>query len=105
YTDMLATAGLTHLDVSLHGGTAAVHEYHTSVPGSFQQTVSGVRRARIAGLAVAISSVVTRSNVHTMPALAGVIAALDVKDWRVMLAQHVGRVVDDARRILPRWTT
>jgi pyruvate-formate lyase-activating enzyme len=105
YTDMLATAGLTHVDVSLHGPTASVHEFHTTVEGSFQQTVTGVGRARAAGLGTAITSVVTRSNVHLLSALAGVIAALDVRQWRVMLAQHVGRVAEDARRIVPRWTT
>jgi organic radical activating enzyme len=105
YTELLVNAGLTHVDVSLHGPTAAVHEFHTTVEGSFQQTVTGVRRARAAGLDAAITSVVTRSNVHLMPALAGVVAALDVRQWRLILAQHVGRVVEDAQRIVPRWTT
>jgi hypothetical protein len=41
YTELLVTAGLTHVDVSLHGPTAPVHEFHTTVEGSFQQTVAG----------------------------------------------------------------
>jgi len=104
YTELLVTAGLTHVDVSLHGPTAPVHEFHTTVEGSFQQTVAGVRRARAAGLETAITTVVTRSNVHLMSTLAGVVTALGVTQWRVAIAQHVGRVVDDARRIVPRWT-
>src|SRR4029077_2303905 len=90
YTAQLAAAGLTHVDVSLHGSTAVVHEFHTTIPGSFQQTTSGVRRSLAAGLGTAVTTVVTRSNVHDMAALAALVAALHVHDWRIILAQSVG---------------
>ncbi len=50
------------LDVSLHGSTAAMHDWHTCVPGSFAQTVQGLRNAHLEGIAVGVTTVVTRSN-------------------------------------------
>jgi len=38
----LVDSGITHLLISLHGGTAAVHDEATDVPGSFEQTVAGI---------------------------------------------------------------
>lgn len=62
YAAALKEAGADALDVSLHGSSAAMHEYHTAVPGSFAQTVTGIAHAREAGMDVGVSVVITRSN-------------------------------------------
>jgi MoaA/NifB/PqqE/SkfB family radical SAM enzyme len=62
YAQELASAGVDGLDVGLHGSSAVMHDYHTNVPGSFAQTVRGTSHAVKAGMRVAISCVVTRSN-------------------------------------------
>jgi MoaA/NifB/PqqE/SkfB family radical SAM enzyme len=62
YAEELAAAGVDALDVGLHGSSAAMHDYHTNVPGSFAQTVRGVSHAVTAGMRVAVTCVVTRSN-------------------------------------------
>jgi len=54
--EALKGAGLTAVEVALYGSTAALHDYHTRCPGSFRQTVSGVRASRSAGLRCALSS-------------------------------------------------
>jgi radical SAM protein with 4Fe4S-binding SPASM domain len=48
--------------ISLHGPDAATHEAFSGVPGSFDETVSNVRRAVDAGLDVALSLVINRHN-------------------------------------------
>jgi radical SAM protein with 4Fe4S-binding SPASM domain len=48
--------------VSLHGPDAATHEAFSGVPGSFDETVSNVRRAADADVDVAISIVINRRN-------------------------------------------
>lgn len=62
YARALAEAGVDALDVSLHGSTAAIHDYHTTVSGSFAQTLTGMAHARDAGIAIGTTTVVTRSN-------------------------------------------
>ena len=105
YTAQLAAAGLTHVDISLHGANAEIHEFHTTVPESFRQTIAGIRRSLAAALGTAVTTAVTRSNVHGMTAVATVLATLGVRHWRVILTQSVGRAATDARRLLPRWET
>lgn len=50
------------LDVSLHGSTAVMHDWHTGTEGSFAQTVQGLRNARAERLPAGVTVVVTRSN-------------------------------------------
>lgn len=56
------TATCEGLLVSLHGPDAATHEAFCGVPGSFDETVSNIRRATDAGMDVATSIVITNSN-------------------------------------------
>lgn len=62
YAERLGAAGLSSVNISLHGATEEMHDYHTHVLGSFRQTVAGLRRVRAAKLPTAISVVITRSN-------------------------------------------
>ncbi len=57
--DIAACEGLL---VSLHGPDAATHEAFSGMPGSFDETVTNVRRATGAGLDVAASIVINHNN-------------------------------------------
>ena len=64
------------LDVSMHGSTEAMHDYHTATPGSFKQTAIGLRNAAAEGVLCGVTTVVTRSNYR-----------------------HLAEIVDCARRL------
>jgi MoaA/NifB/PqqE/SkfB family radical SAM enzyme len=61
----LIDAGLTHLDVPLLGGSAAVHDTVAGAPGSFDETVTGVRNAA-EQLEVRFHLVVVRQNLDDL---------------------------------------
>ncbi|HYD46792.1 MAG TPA: radical SAM protein [Terriglobales bacterium] len=67
----LLQSGITHLLISLHGGSAAVHDEATGAPGSFEQTVAGIDNviaARPAGVEMGVNVTITRGNVdHLLP--------------------------------------
>ena len=48
--------------ISLHGATSYTHEAFTGVPGSFEETVTNIRRAAAASLSVTTSTVITKQN-------------------------------------------
>jgi MoaA/NifB/PqqE/SkfB family radical SAM enzyme len=67
----LLDSGLTHLLISLHGATAAVHEAATDTPGSFEQTMSGIDNAmavRPPDVPTGMNVTIARGNVdHLLP--------------------------------------
>lgn len=102
YVDELVNAGVSHLDVSLHGHTPEVHDYHTTVEGSFKHTAKGILNANRAGLHVGVTTVVTRSNFRHLPALASLLAKLKVDAWHITAARPLGAGASPAERIVPR---
>jgi MoaA/NifB/PqqE/SkfB family radical SAM enzyme len=77
-TARLLDSGITHLLISLHGATAAVHDAATDAPGSFEQTVAGIDNVmalRPAHVDTGMNVTIVRCNVdHLMPLTALAVA-------------------------------
>ncbi len=97
----LTAAGVTSLDVSLHGDSEALHDYHTGTEGSFRQTALGIRRARAARLELGVSVVVTRSNYRHLSGIVRVAHTLGGRAVRFVLARPLGAALENAARIVP----
>lgn len=95
-----ASARLT-LDVSLHGSTAPMHDYHTATPGSFGHTVTGLNNARAAGLPFAVTAVITRSNFRHLGEIVRLAAALGARAVQLSLPAPHGRAARAADRVIP----
>lgn len=96
-----ATSPRLSLDVSIAGSTEAMHDYHTGTPGSFKQTVLGLRNARAEKLRAVMSCVVTRSNFRHLAEIVRLAHAVGVTGLRFVLAQPVGRALDARDRVVP----
>lgn len=101
YAKALAEAGVDALDVSLHGSTSAMHDYHTSVAGSFSHTLTGLAQAKRAGLAVGVTTVVTRSNFRHLADIVRTAHARGASAIHFSIAAPEGRALIERHRILP----
>ncbi len=101
YARELQAAGLSAIDVSLLGSSAAMHDYHTGTPGAFSQTVQGMRQARAAGVVVVASCVMTRSNFRHLADIVRVAHAAGASSIRFRFAARAGRVLQAPDRIVP----
>lgn len=99
YARDLYAQGLTAADVSLLGSTAAMHDYHTATPGSFGQTVRGIRHARAAGILVVVSCVITRSNFRHLADLVRVAHGAGASGVRFRFPAAMGRAKDAWARV------
>lgn len=88
------------LDVSLHGSTAPMHDYHTSTPGSFGQTVKGLANARAAGIPFAVTTVVTRSNFRHLAEIVRLAGALGARAVELAIAAPLGSAARAADRVI-----
>jgi MoaA/NifB/PqqE/SkfB family radical SAM enzyme len=100
FAQELAAAGVTALDVSLHGATEAMHDYHTGTAGSFRQTVAGLGRARAARLAVGITTVVTRSNFRHLAEIVRVAHTLGARAVQLAAVTPAGNAILNAPRLM-----
>lgn len=101
-TASLAAAGLTDVHVTVLGGEAAVHDYHTGVEGSFRELVAGLGVARAQGLQIVATTVTTRSNYRVLNSIAPLLKSRDVSAWQLAMPLVAGRAVPAMDRVIPR---
>jgi hypothetical protein len=98
----LAAAGLSDVHLSIHGGVAAAHDYHTRIDGSFAQALATLSEARAVGLDVAVTTVLTRSNARGLGDLARVLSMRSASAWCITVPRVRGRASDLFDRVVPR---
>lgn len=99
----LVDAGVTGLDVSLHGAVPAVHDYHTRVPGSFLHTVKGLSNATGLPVEPGVTTVVTRSNFRHLGSVVALLARLGVRHWHASATRGFGGAAAGFDRLVPRF--
>lgn len=85
-----AAGGRLWLEVSLQGSTKEMHDFHTAVPGSFAQTVAGLRNARAAAIPTGLSTVLTRSSYRHVAELVRLAHAVGCGAVRAELSVPLG---------------
>jgi len=100
--DALIDAGLTEVSPALHGPDPGVHDPLTRAPGSFKQTLRGIRNARARGLPVVLNSVVVRGNVRALPRMAELFVRLDLASFQFAFVHALGTAGDDIEGVMPR---
>ncbi|GMV98540.1 MAG: hypothetical protein AMXMBFR83_28900 [Phycisphaerae bacterium] len=93
----LAAGGLSQFAVSLDGSCPAIHDDFRGVAGAFDRTLEVIRVARAAGLPIQINTTVSRHNFADLPAMAELLAGLDIVLWSVFFLVPVGRGQADQR--------
>ncbi|MDA8344815.1 MAG: radical SAM protein [Thermaerobacter sp.] len=78
---------------SLDGGTAAAHQAMRG-EGTFEIALRGYRRFLDAGLWTELQCVVTRFNIHSIPALLDVALELGINRLKFVFVNPVGRAAD-----------
>ena len=101
FAQNLKNAGADALDISLQGSTGPMHDYHTQTPGSWAQTILGIKRARETGFRIGISTVITRSNFRHLSEIARLAQHLGAEAFHLSLALPYGRAAKSWARVIP----
>lgn len=101
--DQLVAAGLSDLHLSIHGASAAAHDYHTDRPGSLAACLAVSSRAQRAGLTIVATTVVTRSNFRELPKLPPALKRRGIAGWLLEPVHPFGRAADRFARVVPRF--
>jgi MoaA/NifB/PqqE/SkfB family radical SAM enzyme len=87
----LADAGVHAISLSLDGATAARHDTLRGVSGCFERTLNAARAAAQIALSVQVNTLVSAETADDLPAVLGLVTALDAARWSLFFLVSVGR--------------
>jgi hypothetical protein len=102
FAERLVAAGLTDAHFSIHGATAAAHDYHTGVDGSWRAALAGLAAVRALGATAVVTTVLTRSNFRELSALPALLTARGAAAWQIAVPQAGGEAAAGFDRVIPR---
>jgi len=102
FCEGIVEAGGNEFALSIHGPTAEIHDFLTRVPGSFEQTVQGIKNLRSLDQHILTNSVVTKSNYLHLPELAHFLVGLGVDQLQMAFVHAVGNADKNFDYIVPR---
>ena len=88
--------------VSLHGNIRELHDWLTSSPGSFEQTIQGIRNLKLLKKTVISETVITKSNYPHLPEIAKLLIKLGVDRLRFKFPKPTGIARENAPSIIPK---
>ena len=102
FVDELVGAGANEFSPALHGHVAALHDWLTGAPGSFDQTCRGIRNVKERGMFVLTNSVITKPNFRHLADLARLLVRLGVDQYQLAFVHPVGSAGANFDAIVPR---
>jgi len=97
-------AGATLFSPALHGADAKTQDFLTGIPGSFMQTIQGIRNLKKLGQYVMTNSVITKKNYKQIPKLAKLLVDLGVDQFQFAFVHILGSAAENKNWLVPRKT-
>ncbi len=98
-------AGANCFGLALHGSTKAVHDKLTRAPGSFDQTVQGIRNLKKLNQLVLMNTVISKPNYKDLPKIAKLFSSLGVEQFQfafIHINQKIRNSPERIEKIVPR---
>lgn len=92
YCKDIVEAGANEFSPAIHGSTPKLHDYLTRVPGSFNQTVQGIKNLKSLGQSILTNTVITKSNYKDLPNLAKLLVNLKVNQYQFAF-MHINTII------------
>lgn len=95
-------AGANEFGVSIHGHIPELHDYLTSSPGSFYQTVKGIKNLKELSQPVFTNTVIVKSNYRHLPQIAKLLVDLGVDQFQFAFVHALGSAKENFESVVPR---
>ncbi|EJL25068.1 Y-X(10)-GDL-associated radical SAM protein [Caulobacter sp. AP07] len=97
--DEAAEAGLQGVGVSIDG-LPDLHDRVRGVPGSYDQAIDALRRAKARGMAVSVNTQIGAETAEHLPELMDRIIEAGATHWQIQLTVAMGNAVDNPELLL-----
>ncbi|MCX7641645.1 MAG: radical SAM protein [Elusimicrobiales bacterium] len=104
FLKQLINAGVNEISPAVHGHIASLHDKLTHSPGSFNQTITGIKNAKKHNIYVLTNTVITSLNYKYLPEIAKLLVYLKVDQFQFAFIHIIGRGWENRSWIVPKKT-
>jgi MoaA/NifB/PqqE/SkfB family radical SAM enzyme len=101
FTRAMVEAGMNEFSPALNGHIPELHDFLSSVPGAWKQTVQGIRNVRRYVVKIITNTVVTKPNYRFLRKIAAIIVKLGVDQYQLAFAHPAGKSWTNFDSIVP----
>lgn len=102
FCEQTIAAGATEFSPALHGHKAEIHDFLTSSPGSFDQTIQGIKNLKALNQRVLTNTVITKRNYKFLPQIAKLFVDLDVDQFQFAFPHITGSMAENKKWLTPQ---
>ncbi|MFW6025553.1 MAG: radical SAM protein [Candidatus Woesearchaeota archaeon] len=103
YLKEMFSAGANEFSPALHGHTPQVHDYLTRSPGSWSQTVKGIKNVKKLGGRVVANSVLVKPNYRYLPQMAELFVSLGADQFQFAFMHALGNADVNFESLMARY--
>jgi MoaA/NifB/PqqE/SkfB family radical SAM enzyme len=92
-------AGATSFALALHGSNKEIHDSLTAAPGSFRQTLQGIKNLKKLKQRVLLNTVINKINYKDLPETARLLVSLGVDQFQFAF-MHICKMIEDDPRLI-----
>ncbi len=102
FAQKLVAAGATEFGPSLHGSTAQMHDSLVQCKGAFEQTVQGMKNAKLLEVPTLTNTVITKANYLSCVEIARLLLDLGADQFQLAFVHPQGNAYSNFGLIVPR---
>lgn len=95
-------AGMTEFSPALHGHNSEIHDFCTTRPGSWRQTVLGIYNVKKLGVRTISNTVICKQNYKYLPEIANLLLKLKVDQYQFAFVHMLGNARVYYKEVVPR---
>jgi len=94
FTNKIIDAGANYFKFTVNAHTAKIHDFLSQVPGSFNQTIKGLKNVKAMGRTVEANILINKQNYRFLPQTVKFLVDLGVSQFTLISPSYIGNALD-----------
>jgi len=93
FTAKIIKAGANYFKFTVNAHTEKIHDFLSQVPGSFNQTIAGLKNVKATGRTVEVNILVNKQNYKFLPQTVKFLVDLGVSQFTIIFPSYIGNAL------------
>jgi len=93
FTEKIIKAGANYFKFTINGHKAKIHDFLSQSPGSFDQTIAGLKNVKAFGRTVEVNILINKQNYKFLPPMIKFLVDLGISQFTLIFPSYIGNAL------------